>query len=158
MSSSIIRQPTRRAWSKESGPTFNTLCDLEIESPRQQNEYGMAIRLNAIRMMMGSQWTPLEVQFAHQAPDEISEHQRIFGAPVLFGYKTNNFVIESELLTRQVPAADPPALPDHETIPRGNPERDAGGPRRARLGSKSHCGVDERWRPQSRACGQENGR
>jgi AraC-like DNA-binding protein len=83
------------------------LCDLEIESPRQQNEYGMAIRLNAIRMMMGSQWAPLEVQFAHAAPDEISEHQRIFGAPVLFGYKTNNFVIESELLTCQVPAADP---------------------------------------------------
>jgi AraC-like DNA-binding protein len=83
------------------------LCELEIESPRQQNEYGMAIRLNVIRMMMGSQWTPLEVQFAHQAPDEISEHQRIFGAPVLFGYKTNNLVIESEFLTRQVPAADP---------------------------------------------------
>lgn len=82
-------------------------CDLEIESPRQQNEYGMALRLHTIRMMMGSEWTPLEVQFAHQAPDEISEHQRIFGAPVLFGYQTNSLVIESEFLTRQVPAADP---------------------------------------------------
>jgi AraC-like DNA-binding protein len=82
------------------------LCDLGIESPRQQNEYSMAIRLNTIRMMVGSQWTPLEVQFAHQAPVEISEHQRIFGAPVLFGYPTNNLVIESEFLTRQVPAAD----------------------------------------------------
>ena len=59
------------------------LCDLGIESPpRQQNEYSLAIRLNTIRMMIGSQWKPLEVQFAHQAPADISEHQRVFGAPV----------------------------------------------------------------------------
>jgi AraC-like DNA-binding protein len=83
------------------------LCDLGIASPpRQQNEYSLAIRLNTIRMMVGSQWTPLEVQFAHQAPAETSEHQRVFGAPVLFGYQTNNLVVESEFLQRQVPAAD----------------------------------------------------
>jgi AraC-like DNA-binding protein len=82
-------------------------CDLEIESPRQHNEYGMAVRLNTIRMMVGSDWTPLEVQFAHDAPEAISEHQRIFGAPVLFGYQTNSLVTESEFLARQVPAADP---------------------------------------------------
>ncbi|HEY1234757.1 MAG TPA: AraC family transcriptional regulator [Candidatus Binatia bacterium] len=83
------------------------LCDLGIESPRQENEYSLAIRINTIRMMVGSQWTPLEVQFAHQAPAQISEHQRIFGAPVLFGYPTNNLVVEREFLERQVPAADP---------------------------------------------------
>jgi AraC-like DNA-binding protein len=82
------------------------LCDLGIESPRQQNEYSLAIRLNTIRMMVGSQWTPLEVQFAHAAPGQVSEHQRIFGAPVLFGYQTNNLVIEREFLGQQVPAAD----------------------------------------------------
>ena len=37
---------------------------------------------------------------------DISEHQRIFSAPVLFGYPTNNFVVEREFLKRQVPAAD----------------------------------------------------
>jgi len=41
------------------------LRDLGIESPRQQNEYSMVIRLNTIRMMVGSQWRPVEVQFAH---------------------------------------------------------------------------------------------
>jgi len=82
------------------------LCDLGIESPRQQNEYSLAIRLNTIRMMIGSQWKPLEVQFAHQAPADISEHQRVFGAPVWFGYQTNNLVVESEFLKCQVPAAD----------------------------------------------------
>jgi len=83
------------------------LCDLGIESPpRQQNEYSLAVRLNRIRMMVGSQWPPLEVPFAHQAPAEISEHQRVFGAPFLFGYQTNNLVVESEFLECQVPAAD----------------------------------------------------
>jgi AraC-like DNA-binding protein len=77
-----------------------------IEARRQQNEYSMAIRLNTIRMMVGSQWTPLEVQFAHPEPAQMTEHLRVFGAPVLFGYLSNNFVIEREFLDRQVPAAD----------------------------------------------------
>jgi AraC-like DNA-binding protein len=58
-------------------------------------------------MMVGSQWTPLEVQFAHPAPAQISEHVRVFGAPVLFGYSTNNIVVDREFLMCQVPGADP---------------------------------------------------
>jgi AraC-like DNA-binding protein len=82
------------------------LHDLEIDAPRQQNEYSMAIRLNTIRMMVGSQWAPLEVRFAHAAPEQILEHLRIFRAPVLFGYSTNAFMIERQFLERQIPAAD----------------------------------------------------
>jgi AraC-like DNA-binding protein len=82
------------------------LVDLGIAVPRQENEYSMVIRLNTIRMMVGSQWAPLEVRFAHEAPEQISEHLRIFAAPVLFGYPTNTFVIEREFLERQIPAAD----------------------------------------------------
>jgi AraC-like DNA-binding protein len=83
------------------------LQDLGIDAPRQENEYSMVIRLNTIRMMVGSQWAPLEVRFAHLAPEQTSEHLRIFGAPVLFGYSTNAFVIDREFLERQIPAADP---------------------------------------------------
>jgi AraC-like DNA-binding protein len=82
------------------------LVELGIAVPRQENEYSMVIRLNTIRMMVGSQWAPLEVRFAHEAPEQILEHLRIFGAPVLFGYPTNVFVIEREFLERQIPAAD----------------------------------------------------
>ena len=85
----------------------HVLVDLGIAAPRQQNEYSMVIRLNTIRMMVGSQWAPLEVRFAHAAPEQISEHLRIFRAPVLFGYSTNGFVIDREFLKRQIPAADP---------------------------------------------------
>ncbi|HET8563134.1 MAG TPA: AraC family transcriptional regulator [Candidatus Binatia bacterium] len=83
------------------------LADLAIESPRQHHEYGMAVALNTLRIMAGSNWAPREVQFAHEAPAQTSEHLRVFGAPVLFGCPSNAFVIEREFVERQVPAADP---------------------------------------------------
>ena len=34
--------------------------------------------------MAGTQWAPVEAQFAHQAPRDTAEHTRVFGAPVSF--------------------------------------------------------------------------
>jgi len=82
------------------------LQGVPIETARQQTEYGMVVALTTIRLMAGSRWTPLDVQFAHQGPPDTSEHVRIFGAPVSFGAATNAFVIEPQFLERQVPAAD----------------------------------------------------
>jgi hypothetical protein len=48
---------------------------------RQSNEHGMAIIVNTLRMMVGSQWAPQEVQFAHEAPEQTAEHHRLFRAP-----------------------------------------------------------------------------
>jgi AraC-like DNA-binding protein len=83
------------------------LAELGIEKPRQHNEYSMAVALNTIRLMVGSQWAPQEVQFAHAAPRRTEEHVRVFGAPVQFDCATNAFVIERDFVERQVPAADP---------------------------------------------------
>ena len=78
-----------------------------VDSARQHNEYGMAVVLNTVRLMVGSEWRPQEVQFAHQTPAQTTEHNRIFGVPVLFGRATNALVVEREFIERQVPAADP---------------------------------------------------
>jgi AraC-like DNA-binding protein len=67
--------------------------------------------LNTIRLMAGSRWAPVEVQFAHPAPADSSEHVRVFRAPVSFDYPTNAFVIERELFDRPVPAADAQLYP-----------------------------------------------
>jgi AraC-like DNA-binding protein len=83
------------------------LADVGMDPPHQQNEYSMAVVLNTIRIMAGSRWTPAEVQFAHAAPEQTSEHLRVFGSPVLFGCATNALVLEREFVERQVPAADP---------------------------------------------------
>ncbi|HTN69838.1 MAG TPA: AraC family transcriptional regulator [Methylomirabilota bacterium] len=82
------------------------LADLGVDSLRQSYEHGMAIVLNTVRMMVGSQWSPEEVQFAHEAPAQTSEHIRVFRCPVVFGCESNAMVIEHDFLERQVPAAD----------------------------------------------------
>jgi AraC-like DNA-binding protein len=82
------------------------VSDSSVDSARQHNEYSMAIMLNTVRLMAGSDWRPQEVQFAHQSPAQITEHGMIFGVPVLFGRASNAFVVEHEFLERQVPAAD----------------------------------------------------
>ena len=85
---------------------FRFLLDLATDSLRQHNEYSMAVGLNALRIIAGSQWAPREVQFAHDAPPQTSEHLRVFGAPVSFGCASNALVLEREFVERQVPAAD----------------------------------------------------
>jgi AraC-like DNA-binding protein len=66
----------------------------------------MTLVINTLRMMVGSQWAPQEVHFAHEAPEQTSEHHRIFRCPVLFGCETNALVIELSLAQQAVPAAD----------------------------------------------------
>jgi AraC-like DNA-binding protein len=82
------------------------LVHLPIETHRQHNECSVTVGLNMLRLMVGSRWAPLEVQFAHEAPRQTSEHGRIFGAPVSFGCAVNAFVVERAFLERQIPAAD----------------------------------------------------
>jgi AraC-like DNA-binding protein len=79
---------------------------LAVAIPRQQNDFSMAVLISTVRLMAGSDWAPIEIQFAHPAPRTVSEHTRIFGAPVSFGHPTNALVMEREFLERQVPAAD----------------------------------------------------
>src|SRR5262245_29947867 len=82
------------------------LTDLGTRSLRHSNEHGVTIAFNMLRMMVGSHWAPKEVQFAHEAPKQTSEHLRIFNAPVSFGCKTNAIVIDRQFVEREVPAAD----------------------------------------------------
>jgi AraC-like DNA-binding protein len=82
------------------------VSDSSVDSVRQHNEYSMAVVLNTVRLMAGSDWRPQEVQFAHQSPAQITEHGMIFGVPVLFGRASNALVVEHEFIQRQVPAAD----------------------------------------------------
>jgi AraC-like DNA-binding protein len=81
--------------------------NLNFDEPRQFVEYGMAAALNTLRVMVGSQWSPREVHFTHDAPATASEHARLFRAPVIFACSTNAFVMEREFCTQPIPTADP---------------------------------------------------
>ena len=80
--------------------------DLPAEQCRQHAEFSLAVGLGLIRLMVGADWVPVEVEFAHKPPAHTSEHARVFRAPVRFGADANAFVIESELCDRHVPGAD----------------------------------------------------
>jgi AraC-like DNA-binding protein len=84
----------------------HSLVGLSVEDVRQHSEYSMVVALNTVRLMAGSRWSPREVQFAHQAPVQIVEHVRIFGAPLSFGSDANALVFDRAFVDRQVPAAD----------------------------------------------------
>ena len=105
------------------------LANLPAEVRRQQEEFSLALGLGTIRLMVGSGWSPVEVQFEHAAPARVSEHARVFGAPVTFGAPSNAFVVDHEFCDRQVPAADArlyPILTNHlermlEEVPADDP-------------------------------------
>ena len=81
--------------------------ELLIHTSRQHSEYAMTVALNTLRLMVGSEWAPQEVHFTHHLEAATPEHFRVFGAPIMFGCPANAFVIESDFLKREVPAADP---------------------------------------------------
>src|SRR5262249_49946650 len=68
---------------------------------------GMAVALNTLRVMVGSQWSPREVHFAYEEPPTSSYHLELFRAPVMFACVTNAIVMESEFCQQPIPAADP---------------------------------------------------
>jgi AraC-like DNA-binding protein len=67
----------------------------------------MAVTLNTLRIMVGSQWAPREVHFAHKTPEQTTEHLRIFNAPVVFNCVDNSLVMDREFCAQPIPAADP---------------------------------------------------
>ncbi|HEY7168954.1 MAG TPA: AraC family transcriptional regulator [Candidatus Binatia bacterium] len=96
----VLSRETERVYIR------HTLLNCDNEPHRQQSECSMAVLLKTLRLMVGSDWSPEEVQFEHETPADPSEHHRLFGAPVLFNREGNAFFIERDLLDRQVPAAD----------------------------------------------------
>jgi hypothetical protein len=51
---------------------------------RQTAEFLLAAWVRAGRVVTGLDWNPLEVHFAHPAPDDVRDHVRVFGCPLHF--------------------------------------------------------------------------
>jgi AraC-like DNA-binding protein len=89
----------------------HVLVAVPPEHRRQHAEYSLALALRTIRLMAGSTWSPLEVQFEHKAPADATELLRVFGAPVSFGCAAGAFVVDLDFADRAIPAADPRLYP-----------------------------------------------
>jgi AraC-like DNA-binding protein len=72
--------------------------DGSLPEPRHDVEMTMAAVARFNRLSDGAAWKPREVWFAHAKPKDVSEHARIFRAPVRFGMPVNSLLLDSSLL------------------------------------------------------------
>jgi AraC-like DNA-binding protein len=76
-------------------------------APRPVSECVAAGWLLASRQATGVNFIPLEVRFPHRAPDNISEHEQLFGCKLQFGREQTELVFARELLNAPLVKADP---------------------------------------------------
>lgn len=83
------------------------IYDSRIENRRQDAELSLGVFCNVFRHCLGPDWAPLEIRFEHQAPEQPSEHERRFNAPVRFGRRTNAIAFRRSDLDARMPSQDP---------------------------------------------------
>jgi AraC-like DNA-binding protein len=69
-------------------------------------EFAVAAALKFARESTGADIAPLQVCFAHAAPEDTSEHRRFFRRPVRFGVGSNSMILSAVDAARPMQAAD----------------------------------------------------
>ena len=81
--------------------------DPRIKNRRQDAELSLGMFHNIFKAALGANWSPLEIRFEHDRPDDVQEHETYFGAPVRFGRRTNAFAFHRHDLAARMPGQDP---------------------------------------------------
>ncbi len=93
---------------EEDGDTVTIREEMLVQSStsmRQSMELAVAVMFRILRELVGPQWKPLQVCFAHRPPRDVSPHKAFFGASVVFNQDFNGIVCaRADLLTAQKPA------------------------------------------------------
>ncbi len=87
-------------------------ANCSLPEPRHDCETSLATVVHFNRLSK-IDWNPREVWFQHKKPKDVSEHARIFRAPVRFGMPTTALLLDSRLLALPLESADPVA---HQVI------------------------------------------
>ena len=74
---------------------------------RQSTELVVGVAFRTLSALLGPEWRPRRVCFAHDAPADRSVHERVFGRNVEFGHDFNGIVCARADLDRPNPNADP---------------------------------------------------
>jgi len=76
-------------------------------SVRQSTELAIGVVFRALQALLGPNWKPRRVCFAHDPPADRSVHERVFGRIVEFGHDFNGIVCSRSDLDVANPDADP---------------------------------------------------
>jgi AraC-like DNA-binding protein len=74
---------------------------------RQSTELAVGVAFRVLRTLLGPDWRPRRVCFAHDAPVDRSVHERVFGRNVEFGHDFNGIVCARADLELPNPNGDP---------------------------------------------------
>ena len=77
------------------------------ESVEQITDASLAIVVNALRSLCGSEWKPTEVLVPRVTPASLEPYRRHFQAPVRFNQESATLVFPADDLKRRVAGADP---------------------------------------------------
>lgn len=69
-----------------------------LESPRQPIECSLSAIATIAEILTGKDFPIREMHFRHQRPTDISEHKRIFSAPILFSQPSDKIIFAAEAL------------------------------------------------------------
>ncbi len=86
-----------------------------LETPRQQLESSFSTIATVTRALTGKALPTLEVAFVHARPPRVTEHERIFAAPVLFSQPVNRMVFSAAALDFPILLANHDLLPMFES-------------------------------------------
>ncbi|MCA3185684.1 MULTISPECIES: AraC family transcriptional regulator [unclassified Cupriavidus] len=108
-----------------SGKVVVIRQEVVLDTPsRQATELALGVVFRLCRALLGPQWRPQSVNFAHVAPPDLQVHRRLFGCPLEFGSDFNGIVCLAADLDAPNPTGNP-AMARHaervvETLPRVN--------------------------------------
>lgn len=87
------------------------LADSTIIARQQDSELALAFLHTVIKDNLQGDWRIQEVHFEHEKPADISEHHRIFNAPLCFNKPFNAIIFDKMLLSRPLKEADQRIFP-----------------------------------------------
>src|SRR5262245_16136188 len=76
-----------------SGLSLRHVLPGGFAAPRQTAEFLLGAWVRTGRTVTGTDWSPLEIRFAHAAPPSVAEHQRFFRAPIRFAAGENALTV-----------------------------------------------------------------
>jgi AraC-like DNA-binding protein len=76
-----------------------------VEAIDQIEDGALAIMCNMLRVLCGPDWQPIEVRFAHRAPENTRPFGRFFRAPLRFNAEQSALVMSTDWLHRRLPDA-----------------------------------------------------
>jgi len=83
-----------------------SITNVSPQERRQESEEMMSTMLQVGRKITGVEWALHEIHFEHAPPEDVSEHARIFRAPVRFNQLLTKFVFDKSVLELPLAEAD----------------------------------------------------